>query len=227
MESIINLNEQESYNSDYQTFRLSNRFTIYKTKFKSQFSKDELIKRIEENKNLYISEKDKTDNSLLFFLECKEFMSIDDFAIDFCKKIYEYDCEYYAKSSWIYTQLKDFKMNWMHTHEYLMSSNLTDLKTDLTFVYYIQIPKEKYDNEGDIIFKTENDLLYKYTPQENDLLFFSGDLPHMANPTPNEEVNRIVYASNLNFDFNHRMNGNKKIKFKDFIYRNFLKLEKK
>jgi hypothetical protein len=218
MENIINLNEQERFDSDYHVFVLSEKFSIIKTQYKSVFTKNDLIKRIEQNKRLLLKDKSKDTNSVLFHLECKEFRDIDEFALNFYKKIRNIEVNDYAKSSWIYTQVKDFNMNWMHTHEYLLSSNITNLKTHVTFVYYIQIPTQKNNNEGDIIFKTEDGKLYKFTPKENDMLFFSGELPHMPIPTPNEEFDRLVYASNLNFDFNHKIENNKRIKFKNIIY---------
>ena len=46
---MINLNEIKPYNSDCQSFVLSDKFTIYKTTFKHKFSKEDLIKRVEEN----------------------------------------------------------------------------------------------------------------------------------------------------------------------------------
>lgn len=220
MENIINLNEQEQFDLPHQEFKLSNEFTVYKTKFENKFEKKQILKRIEENKNLLIKEEDKNDNSIIFFLECEEFDAINQFAISFYKKISNIENDYYAKSSWIYTQIKDFNMNWMHTHKYLVSSNITNLKTQVTFVYYIQLPSKKMNNEGDIIFKTEDNKFFKYTPNENDMLFFSGDLQHMAVPTPNGEIDRIVYAANLNFDFDYKVDENKKIRFKNIIYNN-------
>ncbi len=220
MENIINLNELEQSNLDFQTFNLSKEFTVYKTSYQSNFEQKQLLKRIEENKNLLFHKTDKYDNSILFFLECEEFKSIDNFGIEFYKKLKNIEKEYYAKSSWIYTQIKEFNMNWMHTHDYLVSSNKTDLKTQITFVYYIQIPNKTINNEGDIIFKTEDNKLYKYTPKENDMLFFSGDLQHMAVPTPNGEVDRIVYASNITFDFDSKIEKTKRIRFKNIIYNN-------
>jgi hypothetical protein len=46
---MISLNEIKPYNSDYQSFVLSDKFTIYKRTFKHKFSKEDLIKRVEEN----------------------------------------------------------------------------------------------------------------------------------------------------------------------------------
>lgn len=220
MENIINLNEQEQSDVSFQKFHLSNEFTVFKTSYENRFEKKQILKRIEQNKNLLINQEDKNDNSILFFLECEEFESIDQFAVNFFKNLNKIENDYYAKSSWVYTQIKEFNMNWMHTHKYLVSSNITNLKTQVTFVYYIQLPNKKKENEGDIIFKTEDNKIFKYTPSENDMLFFSGDLQHMAVPTPNGEVDRIVYAANLNFDFDYKVEENKKIRFKNIIYNN-------
>ena len=48
----------------------------------------------------------------------------------------------YAKSSWIYTQKKEFNMV-MHKHDYLhYSIQKTKIKTEWTSVFYVQIPKK-------------------------------------------------------------------------------------
>jgi hypothetical protein len=109
-------------------------------------------------------------------------------------------------------------MNWMHTHENLFSSNKTNLKTEYTFVFYIQIPNNLKEGEGDIIFKTEDNKLYYYTPEENDILIFSGEIEHMAVPTKSVSEERLVYASNLSFDLNKFVEHKKPIRFKNYIY---------
>jgi len=208
-----NLNQIEPY-------KLSEKYTIYKLKYNGIFSKEDFLKRVFQNKSLYAVEKTKRDNSLLIYIDCNEFQNLENFVCDTISSYFNINTSYKAKSSWIYTQNQDFNMNWMHTHEYLHSSNNTNLKTEYTFVFYIQIPNDIKNGEGDIVFKTEDNILHRFTPTEFDIFIFSGDLPHMAIPTQNSKTERIVYASNLSFDFTKKVNTkNNRIRFKNVIYK--------
>jgi len=56
------------------------------------------------------------------------------------------------------------------------------------------------NGEGDLVFKTENADLYRFTPKEYDLLIFSGLLDHMTIPNENSSLDRISYVSNFSFN---------------------------
>ena len=101
----------------------------------------------------------------------------------------------------------------MHTHDWLESSNRIKLKTNWTYVYYIQIPTNLKEDQGDLVFKTEDKNLHKITPKENEIIFFPGDIPHMPIPTIGSDINRIVYTSNINYDFNYFRETNKRVHF--------------
>jgi hypothetical protein len=201
-----------------EKINISEKYFLYKMKYNGSFSKTDFLKRVNQNKSLFVNEIDKKSNSLLIQFECDEFTNLDSLVLNAISNLFSIDTTYFAKSSWIYTQTKDFKMNWMHTHEYLHSSNYTNLKTQFTFVFYIQIPIDMKEGEGDIIFKTEDSKLHRITPSEFDIFIFSGDLPHMAVPTQSSDENRIVYATNVCFDFQQR-NSNKRVQFKNVIYK--------
>ena len=204
--------------SKVEEIKLSDKYSLFKTRYTGPFTKNEFIKRVNQNEFIYSNQSDRTLNSVIFHLECNEFKSIDNmvlnlFDIQSVDKI--------GKSSWIYTQIKEFKMEWMHTHEYLFSSNQTNLKTEWTYVFYIQIPTDLSNNEGNIIFKTEDDKLHSFEPNENDIFIFSGDIPHMAVPTTNSETKRIVYASNLSFNLDNKISDSRRIQFKNTIHTKF------
>ena len=87
----------------------------------------------------------------------------------------------------------------MDDHRDLHRFNKSYITTDLVCVYYISIPMNMKDGEGNIIFKNEKNQLFTFTPQENDVLIFSGILPHMTTPNQNSNTDRISYVSNFNF----------------------------
>ena len=210
MESMKRLGDSEHYD-------LSEKYTIYKTTYNNEYSKYDFLNRIKQNELLYHGKKTEYPNSLETHVECREFESVDNQALTFLRKKLSQDISKYIRSSWIYVQVPDFKMEWMHTHEWVESSNRTTLKTQWTFVFYIQIPLNLKDGEGDLIFKTEDGALHSFTPKENDILFFPGDLPHMPTPTIGSESNRIVYTTNLNYDFSYLRETNKRIQFSEYI----------
>ncbi len=197
---MISLNELEQSNSKYQSFVLSDNYTIYKTKFNSEFTKEDFIKRIKENKSLYYKNTIRDNHSVEISIECPEFTYIDKFFINAIKDISNPSLDRVSKFSWIYTQTKDFSVNWMDNHKDLHRFNKSHIKTQWVCVLYLQIPNDMTNGEGDLIFKTENKQLYRFTPKENDLLIFSGLLDHMTVPNENSSIDRISYVSNFSFD---------------------------
>lgn len=203
---------------DYsEQYKLSKKYTIYKTTYDNTFSKEDFLKRIDQNESLYYSETYKIQNSLDVHVECEEFESVDKQALNFLRTKLFLSIDKFIRSSWIYIQIPGFKMEWMHTHDWIDSSNRTNLKTQWTYVFYIQIPPNLKNGEGDLIFKTEDGELHTFTPKENDIIFFPGDLPHMPTPTLCAVSDRIVYTTNINYDFNSFRETNKRIKFKNRI----------
>lgn len=196
---MISLNEIKQSNSEYQSFVLSDKFTIYKTTFKHKFSKEDLIKRVEENKMLYYKNNITKNHSLEFNIECPEFKSIDNFFIQSLQKIDGVDVSKISKFSWVYTQTKLFSEQWMHTHKSLHRFNKSHINTQWVCVFYISIPTDMINGEGDLLFKNENDEFFSLTPNENDVVIFNGDIQHMTIPNQSSNDIRISYVSNFNF----------------------------
>ena len=177
-----------------EEFKLSNEYTVYRVKYNGEYSREDFIKRVTQNASLRNTKTYKSVESRVF-ISCKEFDSVDKHVIS----VLGSTADRIAKLSWVYTQKKDFNMI-MHKHDYLhYTTEKTNLKTEWTCVFYIQIPKNLDKGEGDIIFMTEDKKLHTFIPRENDILIFPGTLYHMVTPIPNAEIDRVVYASNFNF----------------------------
>jgi len=196
---MINLNELKQSNSYFETYVLSERFKVYKTSFQSPFTKESILKRIEENKALYPEGSVKNNHSLAFHLECPEFKYINNFHIKTLERITGRHIIKFSKFSWTYTQTKDFSVEWMDDHRDLHRFQKSHLNTQLVCVHYVSIPERMKEGEGNLILKTENNDLFSFTPKENDLLIFSGYLPHMTTPNQSSDTDRISYVSNFNF----------------------------
>jgi len=181
-----------------ENIKLSDKFTIYKTTFKNNFSKDDLKTRIEQNKSLYYENTMKNNHSLEMNIECPEFREIDNFFMKCLETIDKLKINKFSKFSWIYTQTKDFSAQWMHSHKKLHRFDKSHINTQWVCVYYIDIPLEMKKGEGDLLFKDENDKFFSVTPKENDVVIFSGDIQHMTLPNQSSDTNRVSYVSNFN-----------------------------
>jgi hypothetical protein len=182
-----------------EKFQLSNEYAVYRIKYEGEISTNDFIKRINQNKLiLHKRTNKKVENRIL--IECNEFLSINNSFINALEKIDNNKIDKYAKLSWVYVQKKDFNMV-MHKHDFLYyTTEKTNIKTDWTCVFYIQVPKNLKKGEGDIIFMTEDKKLHTFTPNQNDILIFSGKLNHMVSNIENAETDRIVYATNYNLN---------------------------
>lgn len=203
--------------SSLEQYKLSEKYTVYRTNYIGPYTKQDFIHRVNQNESLFVGKSFDEHNSLQTYLECDEFNSLETFGINFLRNTLEIKIDRYVKSSWVYVQVPQFKMEWMHTHDWLESSNRIKVKTNWTFVYYIQIPTNLKDNQGDLIFKTEDKVTHSLTPKENEIIFFPGDLPHMPVPTLGADSNRIVYTTNINYDFNYVRETNKRVHFYNHV----------
>lgn len=184
---------------DIQKFKLSEEHSVFKIKYNGNHKKNSFINRIYDNRGVIYKKKFKHVEDK-FLIECDEFKSVDKCVIEALELIEDKKLNKFAKTSWVYTQKKDFNMV-MHKHTFLeMGTEKTKLKTDWTCVFYIQIPENLKEGDGDIIFMTEDKKLHIFKPEENDIIIFSGNLNHMVTQIPTAEKDRIIYASNFNFN---------------------------
>ena len=70
-----------------------------------------------------------------------------------------------------------------------------------TWVYYIQMPDIMEGDDGALYIKGENDKDYWIRPEEDDLIIMEASLPHAPNNAPKSNIDRIVFAGNIGFEF--------------------------
>jgi hypothetical protein len=69
-----------------------------------------------------------------------------------------------------------------------------------TFVYYIQMPDVMNGDDGFLYLQNKNKNTFSIKPEEDDLIIMESWVPHTANPAPNSNVDRIVFAGNVGFE---------------------------
>ena len=90
MESTINLNERIQSNLDFESLAISEKYSIYRTVYDGEFSKEAFLKRVEENRSLSYKGNAKENHSLELNIECPEFKSLDTFFLSSLKKIHSH-----------------------------------------------------------------------------------------------------------------------------------------
>jgi predicted 2-oxoglutarate/Fe(II)-dependent dioxygenase YbiX len=191
-----------------QEVKLSPKFIIYRG-IDNEFQniKEECIKYSKINNSLVIYSKTQTrDNSIWMEINAKCFLQINSKIKKFVEEISGREFTNYAEHFWVYTQTKGFDMEWMHQHLLVHPPGRSNVRTDYTFTYYLQTPTDIKGDEGHIIFETEDKVRHKFLPQEGDFFIFPADIRHTAVPTPNSEIDRIVYAGNLCLDVENQAN---------------------
>lgn len=199
MENIVNLNEQIQSSSYLESLAISDKFSIYRGKYDGEFSKQDFLKRVEENRSLNYKGNARDNHSLELNIECPEFKSVDNFFLRTLERIHSQTSDRVSKFSWVYTQTKDFTEHWMHDHKNLHRFNKSNLTTQWVCVFYIQVPPEMIKGEGDLLFRDEHGVFSKYSPGEREVVIFSGELQHMTTPNQHSDTERISYVSNFNF----------------------------
>ena len=181
---------------------LSEKYSIYRS-HDDNFPniKDECIRLALLNDKMVIHSKTQSkQNSIWMEINADCFLGINKKIKKYVEEISGRSFKNYAEHFWIYTQTNGFNLEWMHQHLLVHPPGRSNIKTDYTFTYYLQTPKDISGDEGHIVFETENKVRHKFLPNEGDMFIFPADIRHTAIPTPKSTIDRIVYAGNLCLD---------------------------
>lgn len=206
-----------------QKIILDKKTFFWKKKLNLEFNKNKLLDLVNDTiKNKKSNGRDvysivtiKDDLNFTGELPFKnELSDIIKICIENCKKIFieELKKEFnkIEIGSWINVvrssnpvQFLDFPMNGLekyHSHTIINEKNGSFIP-DLTFVYYIQMPNILKGDDGVLYILGDNQIEHKFLPEENDLIIMPGDLPHAPNNAPLSNIDRIVIAGNIGFQY--------------------------
>lgn len=182
-----------------EALKLSDKYTIYKDTYNGEYSIDDFLKLVDFNHNNIIHS-NKDSNSVWIEIESDIFDSINNQIKNNIESITNRKFNNWAQHHWVYTQRKDFDMEWMHQHISVHPPGRSKIRTDFTFTFYLQTTEEITGDEGKIVFQTEDKIKHKFLPKVNDIFIFPADIRHTAIPTPNSDKERIVYAGSYCID---------------------------
>ncbi len=201
-----------------EEIKYSSTLSIWKSKFDNS-NKNKLIlecdEHIKKNPNVktdgyayFITDSLKYDGKININVS-KELDKVLCSGIDSTIKIHEKVFNEIKMDSWINIVKsknpvqKNYKSNGslvFHNHVDLNLQN--KLPPPLyTFVCYIQMPNNLYDNDGVLFMEDVDKNIFSILPEEGDIIIMKGDLPHVPNYAPNSTVDRIVLAGSIRMDF--------------------------
>lgn len=198
--------------------KLTHKTSIYRTNYNWEYSQEAFIdrayevERFSEGKPWWLSPLLKNNAVMYLLFDCLEFRSINSFALESCKQISNTNPKEWTIRNWVYIsdEVSELELNkaiseGKKDHDWHIHSTIYDsfeqIKTDWTFCFYIQVPDKLKDNEGKVVFKTEDKKLHYFLPEEGNVYLFPGNLEHSTVHLLEEKNKaRILIAGNISLD---------------------------
>jgi len=199
---------------DETTFIWKTKLNLVSNKEKFLTESSDIIKSMPDIKTDGFGIKKEWNNNLDFIGEIDiktELDKVIQIGIDKCKEIYQETNSIYNKinaESWINVVRSENPVQENFHNENQKYHVHTDINKKMksftpnyTYVYYIQMPDIMNDEDGVLYFKSKEGKEYWVRPEEDDLIIMEGDMPHSPNNAPNSNVDRIVLAGNVGFNY--------------------------
>ena len=184
----------------FKEIKISDRISFYITNL-STINNFELIKDLKFNMNVNKKTSIESHNEpgiqSYIILKTKTIENLND---KIYKKIFNFlnynlkDINPYFSTEWVYVSTKNNSWSKFHTHTF---SDTLKTNLDWSFVYYVQMPDNLNEQEGKILFRTNEGVEVSYLPQVGDLILFPANLLHKPELNRNSDIERIVYAGGL------------------------------
>jgi hypothetical protein len=183
---------------------------VYRIKKTLIHSKDAILNKIEQN-GAYANIKQLKKNGSYnvgiqapFIMNCDELNEIENTANQIAKEIYGYNS--FINNTWSLILEADYKfptnnhdLNGWHDHQSVYALNKDHYDSNVTFIYYLQLPNNLKNDDGMLSFKINNGKIIKIMPEEGEYIFFSSDILHRAELSPDSTIPRVVIAGNMHF----------------------------
>jgi len=179
---------------------------IYREKIKYPFSKENLIKKIYQNVSLFKHESKYETPGIQtnILLKCKEIDYILNYGAEKCKELFYKDSNIeditYALYPWIFISKNETTASHFHNHNMFAPEVQNSIKSNYTFIYYVQIPNNLKDNDGKLIIIDEEQQQIAILPEENELIILPAYVYHRPETSVNSNIDRIVIAATVLFD---------------------------
>lgn len=176
---------------------LSDKYSVHLMDYEGIHDKEDFLRRAYEVVKL--KKTHPTDKNHFFYVpfRCSEFDELNEQILSFCENYKEFD--EFAVQNWVYLMTNKSKNEIYHTHINLVEGD-ERIKTDWTFCFYVQVPKDLNGDDGKISFKTEDGVEHMFLPKEGEIYIFPADLEHTPKLIKNSNTDRVVIAGNISLD---------------------------
>mgnify|MGYP000093169880 CR=1 FL=1 len=128
----------------------------------------------------------------IIVIHSKEINNIKTQCIDLIETITNSNDAMCYNTNWIYINDKNTADIFFHNH--IKNKQIPFLKNEWTYTFYLQMPNNLKDDEGYLLFKTDDGIIHKILPEEGNVIIFPADLLHTPTLAPNSTNERIVFG---------------------------------
>lgn len=174
---------------------LNDKIKIYITKVQN-YNKEILLKEFKTNFQFNVGS--KTDDipfsgkQSIIMIESNEINNLKKQCIDFIESIFINESGLCYVDNWIYINDKNTDEVFFHSH--IENKQISFLKNEWVYTFYLQMPNNLKDDEGYLLFKTDDGIIHKILPEEGDVILFPAHLLHTPTLAPNSTNERIVFG---------------------------------
>ena len=192
--------------TELSEIKLNDNIKIYKASFDWKYPKNILINKVKQNLS-YIGLDDLTTSS--FHIQSNEINYVKSYCRDLAIKILgenPKDILSWAEQFWIYlsdkkTNVKQGEGDLYHSHPITITTSsskpLNNIKTDISYCFYLNVPTDLQGDDGKLMFKDKDKNEVGILPQTGDIIFFNPTYLHRPNFIHNSNQERIAVCSNL------------------------------
>lgn len=179
-----------------EEIKISDGYTIYKTKYDWEFTKEQIIEKYKKNFEL-CGQLDS--NTSPIFLNCTEFNSIFNIPFQITKQLSNGGDDWMSKK-WFYIQNNTNTFEKYHAHKFVDAKQNIGVLNEWNFCFYLLMPNNLTGDEGKLFFMDENEIEHSLLPKEGDIIIFPANLKHKPKLSPNSETERISMCGNIAFN---------------------------
>lgn len=197
--------------STFSEIRLNENITIHKSTFDWEFPKQSLIDKVKQNLS-YIGLDDLTTSN--FHIQSKEFEYVKQYCRNIAIEVLgknKNEVKSWVEQFWIYSSDSKTNVNKgegdiYHSHPITITTSsikpIYNIKTDISYCFYLNVPTDLVGEEGKLMFKDKNGNEVGILPQTGDIIFFNPNYLHKPNFIHNSKQERIAICSNLTINLN-------------------------
>lgn len=196
--------------------KLNDNIIIHKSSFDWKYPKEVLVSKVKQNLS-YIGLDDLTISN--FHIQSNEINYLKSYCRDLAIQVLgknPNDISSWVEQFWIYssdkkTNVKEGEADLYHSHPITITTSsskpLNNIKTDISYCFYLNVPSDLKGDEGKLMFKDVDKNEVGILPKTGDIIFFNPNYLHRPNFVHSSDEERIAICSNLTINLRENLGG--------------------